>query len=155
MFFASIRRHTICSLGTGVQTCALPICYHWYPPLLESEDAVDDYARVFFDRDEAEYRRTVEPRFHGADYSRDFVTAHFARSGAPRPVDKALRLDTTVMLVDDPVKRVDNMTMAASLEARVPFLDHELVELAAAIPAEFKVAEGGKHVLKEIGRAHV
>src|SRR3546814_6089008 len=56
------------------------------------------------------------------------------------------------MLVDDPVKRVDNMTMAASLEARVPFLDHELVELAAAIPAEFKVAEGGKHVLKEAAR---
>ncbi len=36
------------------------------------------------------------------------------------------------MLVDDPVKRVDNMTMAWGLEARVPFLDHELVELAAA-----------------------
>ena len=35
------------------------------------------------------------------------------------------------MLVDDPVKRVDNMTMAWGLEARVPFLDHELVELAA------------------------
>ena len=38
------------------------------------------------------------------------------------------------MLVDDPVKRVDNMTMAWGLEARVPFLDHELVELAAACP---------------------
>jgi hypothetical protein len=35
------------------------------------------------------------------------------------------------MLVDDPVKRVDNMTMAWGLEGRVPFLDHELVELAA------------------------
>ena len=56
------------------------------------------------------------------------------------------------MLVDDPVKRVDNMTMAWGLEARVPFLDHELVELAARIPAEFKVAEGGKHVLKEAAR---
>src|SRR3546814_279328 len=67
--------------------------YHWYPPLLESEDAVDDYARVFFDRDEAEYRRAVDPRFHGADYSRDFVAEHFARPGATRPVDKALRLD--------------------------------------------------------------
>ena len=42
------------------------------------------------------------------------------------------------MLVDDPVKRVDNMTIAASLEARVPFLDHELVELAARIPASLK-----------------
>ena len=45
------------------------------------------------------------------------------------------------MLVDDPVKRVDNMTMAHGLEARVPFLDHELVELAAACPAELKTAQ--------------
>jgi asparagine synthase (glutamine-hydrolysing) len=57
-----------------------------------------------------------------------------------------------VMLVDDPVKRVDNMTMAWGLEARVPFLDHELVELAARIPAELKLANGGKHVLKEAAR---
>ena len=48
------------------------------------------------------------------------------------------------MLVDDPVKRVDNMTMAHGLEARTPFLDHELVELAAAIPPELKLADGGK-----------
>ncbi len=56
------------------------------------------------------------------------------------------------MLVDDPVKRVDNMTMAWGLEARVPFLDHELVELAARMPAELKLADGGKGILKAIGR---
>src|SRR5690606_18554575 len=50
-------------------------------------------------------------------------------------------------------KRVDNMTMAWGLEARVPFLDHDLVELAARVPAEFKVRGGGKHVLKEAARA--
>ncbi len=42
--------------------------------------------------------------------------------------------------------------MAWGLEARVPFLDHELVELAARIPARHKIAEGGKHVLKEAAR---
>ena len=41
----------------------------------------------------------------------------------------------------------------AGLEARVPFLDHDLVELAAACPPELKLAQGGKGVLKEIGRA--
>jgi asparagine synthase (glutamine-hydrolysing) len=44
------------------------------------------------------------------------------------------------------------MTMAFGLEARVPFLDHELVELAARIPGRFKVEGGGKYVLKEAAR---
>ncbi len=126
--------------------------YHWYPPMLGANDPVAEYAKVFFDRDQDEFARAVDPRFHGANHSRAFVERHFARSGAERPVDKALRIDTTVMLVDDPVKRVDNMTMAWGLEARVPFLDHELVELAARIPAEHKIREGGKYVLKEAGR---
>jgi asparagine synthase (glutamine-hydrolysing) len=56
------------------------------------------------------------------------------------------------MLVDDPVKRVDNMTMAWGLEGRVPFLDHELVELAAACPPRLKLAQGGKGVLKSLAR---
>ncbi len=127
--------------------------YHWYPPLLESTDPAGDYARVFCDRDHAEYLQAVHPDFAGADHSGRFIEEHFARPGAPGAVDRALRIDTTVMLVDDPVKRVDNMTMAWGLEARVPFLDHELVELAGRIPASLKVAGGGKHVLKEAARA--
>ena len=59
------------------------------------------------------------------------------------------------MLVDDPVKRVDNMTMAHGLEARTPFLDHELVELAARCPPELKLADGGKGVLKRAARGLV
>ena len=59
------------------------------------------------------------------------------------------------MLVDDPVKRVDNMTMAHGLEARTPFLDHELVELAALCPPELKLAEGGKGILKRAARGVV
>jgi len=127
--------------------------YFWYPPLLGSDDPVADYAREFFDRDHDEMRRVLEPELLGDDHSLAFVEQHFASAAASRPVDKALHLDTTVMLVEDPVKRVDNMTMAFGLEARVPFLDHEVVEIAAAIPPELKVAFGGKFVLKEAARA--
>ncbi len=127
--------------------------YHWYPPLVEADDAVQTYAGVFFDRDHAEYTSAVHPDHVGDDHSRDFVARHFAQPGARRGIDRALRLDTTIMLVDDPVKRVDNMTMAWGLEARVPFLDHELVELAARIPARHKLAAGGKGVLKEAARS--
>ena len=127
--------------------------YHWYPPMLDSTEPLADYSSVFFDRDHAEYARAVHPRLVGEDHSRAFVRGHFERPGAASAIDKTLRLDTEIMLVDDPVKRVDNMTMAWGLEARVPFLDHELVELAARIPARHKVAGGGKYVLKEAARA--
>ncbi len=126
--------------------------YHWYPKLAGSADPVADYLAAFRDRDHDEYLATVNPRWHGVDASAAFVAASFNAPGADDPVEKALRLDTTVMLVDDPVKRVDNMTMAFGLEARVPFLDHELVELAARIPARHKLAHGGKGVLKEAAR---
>ncbi len=126
--------------------------YHWYPPLVDSSDPVADYLRVFLDRDQAEYAATVHPRLVNGEHSQRLVAEHFGMPGASQAVDKALRLDTTVMLVDDPVKRVDNMTMAFGLEARVPFLDHQLVELAARIPAQHKIAAGGKHVLKEAAR---
>jgi asparagine synthase (glutamine-hydrolysing) len=127
--------------------------YHWYPPMMESDDPLDTYAGVFLDRDHADFSRAVHPDLVGSDHSRAFVEHHFAAPGARRAIDRALRLDTTVMLVDDPVKRVDNMTMAWGLEARVPFLDHELVELAARMPPQFKLASGGKGVLKEAARA--
>jgi asparagine synthase (glutamine-hydrolysing) len=126
--------------------------YHWYPKLAGSTDPVADYLAAFRDRDFAEYCRVVNPRWQGVDCSAAFVAASFNAPGVDDPVDKALRLDTTVMLVDDPVKRVDNMTMAFGLEARVPFLDHELVELAARIPARHKLADGGKGVLKKAAR---
>lgn len=131
--------------------------YHWYPPMhaagSDLDEAVARYRGAFFDRSHEEMAQLVTaPALAAADVSGEFVRAHFARAGAQTGVDRALRLDTTVMLVDDPVKRVDNMTMAHGLEARVPFLDHELVELAAACPPELKTAQEGKGVLKEAAR---
>ncbi|ESR25551.1 N-acetylglutaminylglutamine amidotransferase [Lutibaculum baratangense] len=127
--------------------------YHWYPPLMSSNDLTNDYAKVFFDRDDATLRTQVSGDYlPDHDASREFVASHFAMPGAETPVDKALRLDTQVMLVDDPVKRVDNMTMSCALEARVPFLDHELVELAARVPTELKLKDGGKGILKDVAR---
>ncbi|HJX43642.1 MAG TPA: N-acetylglutaminylglutamine amidotransferase, partial [Geodermatophilus sp.] len=129
--------------------------YHWYPPLagVGRGEAVERYAAAFFDRGADDMRALVGERYAlDGDPSLDFVRDHMSRAGAQTAVDAALRLDSEVMLVDDPVKRVDNMSMAWGLEARVPFLDHDLVGLAAACPPELKLAQGGKGVLKEIGR---
>jgi asparagine synthase (glutamine-hydrolysing) len=130
--------------------------YDWYPPLAEvpRREALAAYERAFFDRPRALVEEIVSPAYLPAeDVSRQFVAAHFDTAGAETTLDAALRIDSTIMLVDDPVKRVDNMTMAWGLEARVPFLDHELVELAAACPPALKLAGGGKGVLKEAARA--
>ncbi|MGI0116448.1 N-acetylglutaminylglutamine amidotransferase [Zooshikella sp. RANM57] len=128
--------------------------YHWYPPLLDTKDAFTRYRQAFFDRSFKEYEETVDTAWRiASDEAGDWVKAHFAQPGAPLPLDKALRLDTTVMLVEDPVKRVDNMTMAHGLEARVPFLDHELVELVAKMPPAMKIQQGdGKWLLKRLAR---
>ena len=127
--------------------------YHWYPKLENSNDIVTDYKTLFFDRDrEALGRHLGEAWMTEDDEPARFVEAHLAGAGAETPLDRALRLDTTVMLADDPVKRVDNMTMAWGLEARVPFLDYELVELAARVPPELKLKDGGKGVLKDVAR---
>ena len=132
--------------------------YHWYPPMGEPDAASLDgsvaaYRAAFFDRDTAGVQALAAAGYVADDDpSGRFVAEHFVRNGAQGGVDRALRLDTTVMLVDDPVKRVDNMTMAWGLEGRVPFLDHELVELAATCPPDLKTARGGKGVLKEAAR---
>ncbi len=132
--------------------------YHWYPKLAGSTDAAADYAKVFFDSDHAGYLDTVGDAFAVDDVSRAFVEQAFAEGPPADAAERALQLDTTIMLADDPVKRVDNMTMAWGLEARVPFLDHDLVELAARLPLNDKLGDpsslrsGGKKVLKSIGR---
>jgi len=131
--------------------------YYWYPPLLDAPgDGLETYRSAFFDRDHAHIAELVSPEWAlDHDPSLAFASDWFARPGADSPVDRGLRLDAEVMLVDDPVKRVDNMTMAHGLEARTPFLDHDLVELAAACPPEFKLAHGGKGVLKQAARGLV
>jgi asparagine synthase (glutamine-hydrolysing) len=129
--------------------------YHWYQALMRSNDAPEDYARVYFDRDHAEMGEALAPFLLNGDYSRDFIDEFFRSCASASPIDKTLQLDTEIMLVDDPVKRVDNMAMAFGLETRVPFLDHEVVELAARIPAELKVRDGGKSILKDAARGLV
>ena len=132
--------------------------YDWYPPLarVPREDAAAAYSSVFFDRPHDGLAGVLSPEYMTPDdVSSMFVRRHFAAPGAVTALDAALRIDTAVMLVDDPVKRVDNMTMAWGLEARTPFLDHDLVELAASCPPGLKLASDGKGVLKSAARGIV
>jgi len=55
------------------------------------------------------------------------------------PLDSMLYTDCKLWLPDNLLDRGDRMTMGASVECRVPFLDHELVELAFSLPTDVKV----------------
>ncbi len=128
--------------------------YFWYPLMQAATGSdLERFRPYYFDRDHAEFLQTVHADYHGEDYTSQLVEELLAKDGAETFLDKVLRLDVTTLIVDDPVKRVDNMTMAWGLEARVPFLDHTLVELAAQIPPELKLREQGKYPLKAIARS--
>ncbi len=128
--------------------------YFWYPRMQaeSSGTAVERFARHYFDRDHAEFLQTVTTAYRGEDYTTQKIAALLAEPYSDSFMDAVLRMDVTTLIVDDPVKRVDNMTMAWGLEARVPFLDHQLVELAARCPPELKLREGGKYPLKAMAR---
>ncbi|NNJ95600.1 MAG: N-acetylglutaminylglutamine amidotransferase [Gammaproteobacteria bacterium] len=127
--------------------------YFWYPRMQHSiTPGIRRFSEHYFDRDHEEYLETVDPRFHGADVSSQLLQELLEGVDADEYLDRVLAVDVTTLIVDDPVKRVDNMTMAWGLEARVPFLDQELIELAAAMPPGLKLASGGKYALKQIAR---
>ena len=127
--------------------------YFWYPSMdAETGTAVERFSRHYFDRNHTEYLEMIAPQWQVADVTTELVARELAKPQADTFLDEVWRFDATTLIVDDPVKRLDNMPMAWGLEVRVPFLDHELVELAARMPPELKLKEGGKYPLKAISR---
>ena len=127
--------------------------YFWYPVMDQADGSnLERFRSNYFDRDHAEYLEMVSTAYHVPDVTSVMVESELNKDKADTFLDQVLRFDVTTLVVDDPVKRVDNMTMAWGLEARVPFLDHELVELAAKMPPELKLKEGGKFPLKAFAR---
>jgi asparagine synthase (glutamine-hydrolysing) len=84
------------------------------------------------------------------DSTTDIYREYFRKCDSDDPLSRMLYVDTRFYLPSDMLVKVDRMTMANALEARVPFLDHELVELAATIPSSIKFKKRiKKYILKE------
>ena len=80
----------------------------------------------------------------------DPIAAAFGEAGGTDPLNRMLAVDAETQLADDLLLLTDKMSMATSLECRVPLLDHELVELAARMPAQVKIRGGRlKHAMKQ------
>ena len=83
----------------------------------------------------------------------DAIAQAFAEAGGDDPLNRMLAVDAQTQLPDDLLLLTDKMSMATSLECRVPLLDHELVELAARMPQSVKIRGGRlKHAMKEAVR---
>jgi asparagine synthase (glutamine-hydrolysing) len=85
----------------------------------------------------------------------DAIGTAFAASGGNDALARMFAVDAYTQLPDDLLMLTDKMTMATSLECRVPLLDHELVDLAARIPAQVKVAGGELKALLKTALAGV
>ncbi|MRR50118.1 MAG: N-acetylglutaminylglutamine amidotransferase [Rhodocyclaceae bacterium] len=127
--------------------------YFWYPLMdAEAGSPLERFRKHYFDRPHDEFAQMLEPTFLSDDVTSALVAQELSKPGADSFLDQVLRFDSTTLIVDDPVKRVDNMTMAWGLEARVPFLDHKLIETAMQVPPALRLAQGGKGILKTIAR---
>jgi asparagine synthase (glutamine-hydrolysing) len=139
--------------GQGADEVFAGYGYHQAARSVRRGQAGRVFAREFNDASHADVQAALGPDYRTSDdVSSRMVERACAEPGADTASDAVLRLELTAFMPDDPVKRVDNMTMAWGLEARVPFLDHELVELAAQMPPELKLAHGGKGILKDVAR---
>ncbi|GAA3463060.1 N-acetylglutaminylglutamine amidotransferase [Saccharothrix longispora] len=147
-----VSRHVkVVQSGQGADEVFAGYRYHQPAAGAARHRAAAVLREAFHDHDDLAH--ILQPDWLAAgDPSGELLARHLDAPGADTALDAVLRTDTHLLMPDDPVKRVDNMAMAWGVEARVPFLDQDLVELVAACPPGLKADQGGKGVLKDIGR---
>ncbi|MET0344687.1 MAG: asparagine synthase (glutamine-hydrolyzing) [Casimicrobiaceae bacterium] len=110
---------------------------------LSFDERYRSYIQVF--SDDMAATLAAQPRSCAVDP----VAAAFAAATSDDDLNRMLTVDAETQLPDDLLLLTDKMSMAVSLECRVPLLDHELVELAARMPEEVKIRGGRlKHAMK-------
>ena len=93
-----------------------------------------------------DFRRQV----NGYDALAIFRDAYHA-CGSSDPLDRSMYVDARTYMIDDVLTKVDRMSMAVSLEAREPLLDHKLLEFAARVPSSLKLKDGqSKYLLRRV-----
>jgi asparagine synthase (glutamine-hydrolysing) len=109
----------------------------------------------YFSADDKAALLTADVREHlrGSD-AEARLGAHFAPYAHLPWNSQMMHFDADTYLPEDVLVKVDRMSMAHSLECRVPLLDNEVLDFASTLPADFKIRNGRrKHVLKEVARA--
>jgi asparagine synthase (glutamine-hydrolysing) len=130
--------------------------------LPESKNRMRQAGRALAARSPAERMQTWFGPFTW--YERRSLKPSYGKGNEPGQWDRAegdhlrrmLYVDCHTWLADNLLERGDRMSMAASIENRPPFLDHELVELAFRVDSAMKIKDNsGKWLIKEIARKHL
>jgi asparagine synthase (glutamine-hydrolysing) len=105
---------------------------------------------------DALYSAELRSQLNGDEQAAELFSAHLARVRSTEPLDALLYLDSKTYLPGDILTKVDRMSMAVSLEARTPLLDHKLIEFVTRIPASLKMKGlETKHIFKQAVRGLV
>ena len=112
------------------------------------------YWRIIFDEETKRklYDHEIVSKLNGSSTFEKTFRQYFERTSASSELDRYLYVDTRFYLPNDMLVKVDRMSMANSLEVRVPFLDESLVEFLATVPASLKLkgSKNKKYLLKRV-----
>jgi len=129
--------------------------YFWYRKIMDEKklNEIDTLSKYYFDRTFDNYKIIINPDLVSNNYAYNDIKSRLEEMDSSLSIlDKIFRLELSLFIIDDPVKRVDNMTMSHALEARVPFLDIDLINFMLSISANLKISKGEKYLLKEISK---
>lgn len=139
----------------------LPYLYPFFPAKLRKNRLCKAMARPL-SRRYTTIPSLFDREIYGSLLSRSFWAAqeeslerlaeiHYLDCDSDHYLDRMLHIDKKLWLADDLLAKVDRSTMVHSLEARVPFLDHQLVEFVARLPTDFKLrAHTAKYLLRKV-----
>jgi len=132
--------------------------YFWYENIMKDKGAneVEILAKYYFDRTFDNYCSAIDKKYISSNYVFNEIDNKFKEMDKDLPLlDKVFRLELSTFIIDDPVKRVDNMTMSHALEARVPFLDIDLIKFMLSVNGESKIKKSSKYHLKKVAEKYL
>ena len=132
--------------------------YFWYEQIMKDQgrNDIEILSKYYFDRTFDNYCNAINKKYISTNNVFNEINNKFREMNQDLPVlDKVLRLELSTLIIDDPVKRVDNMTMSHALEARVPFLDIDLITFMLSVKSEKKISKTNKYYLKKLSERYL
>jgi len=127
--------------------------YFWYQQIMNEKNlnGIDTLSKYYFDRSFNNYKNIINEKYVDVNYVHADISKTMNQMNPTlSTLDKVFRLELSMFIIDDPVKRVDNMTMSHALEARVPFLDIDLIMFMLSVKGSDKIKNTSKYYLKKL-----